>query len=292
MTEEALVNWKSPRFVPSAVQRAALSYQLRATAGSAIPLITDEWLNSFLQEARLPSAAQQTMNLIRIVGDHLRENGEGYEFDDPPDAARIGAFNPDRLHELRDELVEEGSLKVLSAGAAMITGNASFVAPASYGLSLRGWSRYDEEAQGRLAAHYGFIALKFGDTALEQLIATNIKPVVKREIGYDVVDMRNVARAGIIDNILRQQIRDAAFVLVDLTHDNAGAYWEAGYAEGLGKPVIYLCEASKFDRAKTHFDTNHCTTVMWTAGGTPEFQAELIATLRRSLNLFPRSDHP
>ena len=47
---------------------------------------------------------------------------------------------------------------------------------------------------------------------------------------------------------MRERIRDAAFVLVDLTHDNPGAYWEGGYAEGLGKPVIYICEASKFGK--------------------------------------------
>ncbi len=95
-----------------------------------------------------------------------------------------------------------------------------------------------------------------------------------------------MARAGIIDNIMRTQIRDAAFVVVDLTHDNSGAYWEAGYAEGLGKPVIYICEENKFKEAQTHFDTNHCTTVLWSGRGGRDFQKELVATLRRSLNLF------
>ena len=85
---------------------------------------------------------------------------------------------------------------------------------------------------------------------------------------------------------MRQQIRDAAFVLADLTHDNFGAYREAGYAEGLGKPVIYLCEQSKSDSKRTHFDTNHCTTVLWEAGAVDRFETQLIATLRRSLNLF------
>jgi nucleoside 2-deoxyribosyltransferase len=99
--------------------------------------------------------------------------------------------------------------------------------------------------------------------------------------------MRDAARAGIIDNIMRARIRDSAFVLVDLTHDNAGAYWEAGYAEGLGKPVIYICERAKFEKARTHFDTNHCTTVVWTVDDADTFKTELIATLRRSLNLFP-----
>ncbi len=103
-------------------------------------------------------------------------------------------------------------------------------------------------------------------------------------------DLRDVAQPGIIDNILREKIRDAAFILVDLTHDNSGAYWEAGYAEGLGKPVLYLCEQVKFDEKKTHFDTNHCTTVIW--GGSKsndDFSTELRATLRNSLKLFPNS---
>jgi nucleoside 2-deoxyribosyltransferase len=113
------------------------------------------------------------------------------------------------------------------------------------------------------------------------------QPCLKDGIDYELFDMRDVARAGIIDNIMRAQIRDAAFVIVDLTHDNSGAYWEAGYAEGLGKPVIYICEQNKFEEAKTHFDTNHCTTVTWTPDDTESFKKQLVATLRRSLNLFP-----
>ena len=30
------------------------------------------------------------------------------------------------------------------------------------------------------------------------------------------------------------------------THGDPGAYWEAGFAEGLGKPVIYTCEKDDF----------------------------------------------
>jgi nucleoside 2-deoxyribosyltransferase len=111
---------------------------------------------------------------------------------------------------------------------------------------------------------------------------------VKAEIGFDLIDMRDVPQAGIIDNLMRQQIRDAAFVLADLTHDNYGAYWEAGYAEGLGKPVIYLCEKEKFNTYKTHFDTNHSTTLLWNVGSEADFAALAVATIRRSLNLFPQ----
>ena len=44
----------------------------------------------------------------------------------------------------------------------------------------------------------------------------------------------------------------------NLSDDNNGAYWEAGYAEGLGIPVIYICEESKFDNKSktTHLLSN------------------------------------
>ena len=125
--------------------------------------------------------------------------------------------------------------------------------------------------------------MKFGDPDLDPFVNNVIKPAVK-EIGYDLVDMRDVARAGVIDNIMRTQIGDSAFVIVDLTHDNSGAYWEAGYAEGLGKPDVYICERAKFEEASTHFDTNHCTTIPWSKDDPEQFRNELIATLRRSLD--------
>ena len=102
--------------------------------------------------------------------------------------------------------------------------------------------------------------------------------------------MRDVATAGVIDNIMRMRIKEARFVIADLTHDNNGAYWEAGYAEGLGKPVIYICEAEKFEREKKplRYEPLHDHSLVKGRRGT--FQQELTATLRRSLDLV--DDHP
>lgn len=137
-----------------------------------------------------------------------------------------------------------------------------------------------------MSASTGFLAMKFEDPELEELIKKSLKPAIKERLQFDLQDMRELAEAGVIDNIMRAKIRDAAFVIVDLTHDNSGAYWEAGFAEDLGKPVIYICKKDKFEEKSTHFDTNHLTTVMWTVGGEQEFVNQLIATLRRSLNIF------
>lgn len=48
-------------------------------------------------------------------------------------------------------------------------------------------------------------------------------------------------------------------MVVDLTHQNNGAYFEEGYAMGLGKPVIQLCRKD----TKLHFDIAQKNTIIW-----------------------------
>src|SRR6266478_4852346 len=99
------------------------------------------------------------------------------------------------------------------------------------------------------------MALQFGDAILDQVDATCFKPAVLRT-GFELRVMNEKQAAGLIDNQIRAAIRGARFVVADLTHDNNGAYFEAGFAEGLDLKVIYTCEEKKFLAKKTHFDTN------------------------------------
>jgi nucleoside 2-deoxyribosyltransferase len=221
------------------------------------------------------------------MGDHYQSTGESYVVSPARDVSRVGVLNETMLWTLIHELTRRELIQDLSEVKQLGPRPGRVGEAPPIGLTLDGWDRYEAERRGRFAGRYGFIAMKFGDPDLDPFIETAVKPIVKAKIGYDLIDLRDVSQAGVIDNLMRQQIRDAAFVLADLTHDNSGAYWEAGYAEGLGKPVIYLCRRAKFDLAKTHFDTNHCTTVLWDEENRESFQKELVATLRRSLDLFP-----
>ena len=53
---------------------------------------------------------------------------------------------------------------------------------------------------------------------------------------------------------------------------------------GSDSPYICICEKKKFVKKKTHFDTNHCTTVLWSKDDNDNegFSQELVATVRRS----------
>ena len=268
--------------LPDPVQYAVLSHLIRTKSAYSSPgegepfTITRELLDSLCSDGTLPSPAVQAANIVRFIGDKVSHSGKPLDQLPVGFHAIIGALNREMALRLIGELQERKILMIDNA----VGGNLINIT-----LTLDGWKQYEEEKRGQFEGNYGFIAMQFDDPELDPFVKDVVKPAVKEDIGYDLVDMRDVGRTGVIDNIMRTQIRDAAFVIVDLTHDNSGAYWEAGYAEGLGKPVLYICEKTKFDEKKTHFDTNHCLTVPWSRENDEGFKQELIATLRRSLNL-------
>ncbi len=120
---------------------------------------------------------------------------------------------------------------------------------------------------------------EFGDENLDKMLDDHFRPCVK-QTGFEIYRLDDVPRAGLIDDKLRVEIQSSDFLIADLTHDNPGAYWEAGYAEGLGKPVIYTCEKNKFETKKTHFDTNHHLTIIWDIKNPEEAEQALKATIR------------
>jgi len=134
------------------------------------------------------------------------------------------------------------------------------------------------------------MAMRFGDPVLEHMLAEVFRPAAA-QAGFKLFKLDDVPKAGLIDDRLRIEIQASDFVVADLSHDNLGAYWEAGYAEGLGKPVIYTCEQAKFEATKTHFDTNHHLTIVWDSEHPEDAGSALKATIRATLpHLAKQSD--
>jgi hypothetical protein len=124
--------------------------------------------------------------------------------------------------------------------------------------------------------------MKYGEKEVDWIYENYFKNAV-RATGFDLYRLDEAPKAGLIDDKLRVEITTSRFLISDLTHENPGAYWEAGYAEGLGKPVIYTCEKEKFETSKTHFDTNHHLTVIWDKENPEAAVQQLKATIRATL---------
>jgi len=268
------------------IRRAALSHALRTRKEfpldtERLPVLDNMGLEEFRRsEKGLPVKLQQADNIIRYIGDHERKTG--MELENPPIEfyAIIGAPGPNSACRLAIELAARGLLKLTDA--------STFDGPEflKTSLTLDGWERWEKGRAGKIDSKTGFMAMQFGESALEQFLKDVIRPAVEAIPGYALSRVDDRPKAGIIDVILRQAIRESAFVIADLSHANNGAYWEAGYADGLGKPVIYICEKSKWAENRTHFDTNHCTTIIYEKENSDEFTMQLIATIKNTLDQF------
>ena len=87
------------------------------------------------------------------------------------------------------------------------------------------------------------MAMKFGDSTLTKVVDECFKPAIKKT-RFDLQTLLEQPKAGSIDDRIRVEIRNSKFLIADLTHSNNGAYLGAGFAEGLGKIVIYTCKKS------------------------------------------------
>ena len=126
--------------------------------------------------------------------------------------------------------------------------------------------------------------MQFGDPQLDNVFVEFFKPAAKRA-GFDLRKLDEEPRAGLIDDRMRLEIRTSRFLVADLSHRNPGAYWEAGYAEGLGRPVIYTCSKEVFNdpSKRPHFDTNHHLTIVWDPSNLKKAADDLVITIRATL---------
>lgn len=146
-------------------------------------------------------------------------------------------------------------------------------------LTMEGWERYSQLKRTNATSRTAFMAMQFGDKKLERAVNECFKPAVARA-GFDLRLLTDQQPAGLIDDQIRAAIISARFVVADLSHGNAGAYWEAGFAEGLGMPVIYTCETQRWTETKTHFDTNHLVTIVWEGDNLQDAGTRMTATIR------------
>jgi hypothetical protein len=132
-----------------------------------------------------------------------------------------------------------------------------------------GWRRADEVAEG-IRGDGVFVAMSF---------APDLKPVFDEAISpaleacgfsgpFRVDDDEHYRRSNEpgytdkIDDRIIAGIRKARFVVVDVTHNRSAVYYEAGFAGGLGKPIIWCCREDRIGEDLC-FDTRQIGHLPW-----------------------------
>lgn len=128
-------------------------------------------------------------------------------------------------------------------------------------LTGHGWKRIEEierEKTGKESIQT-FVAMSF-DEHLNSIYENGIKKAIEAA-GYNPrrIDLEE-HNEKICDQIIAE-IRKSRFLVADFTEHKAGVYFEAGYAVGLGIPVIWLCHKDQI--GTTHFDTRQYNHILW-----------------------------
>lgn len=102
-----------------------------------------------------------------------------------------------------------------------------------------------------------FLAMKFREETKE--LREKIKEGLKE---FNVRIMDEIEHNHQIIPEMLYEIRNSRFVIAELSHHNNGAYYEAGYALGLGKEVIHICDKKEL-KSGLHFDVAQVNTIFY-----------------------------
>jgi len=140
-----------------------------------------------------------------------------------------------------------------------------------YRLTADGVSQFEKVTQGGVNGDQCFVAMWF-DNELRPIYDNGIEPAI-RAAGLTPMRIDRKEHNNKIDQEIIDEIRRSRILVVDVTCQIAkvggrkvgiargGVYYEAGYAHGLGIPVIWTARDGMADHL--HFDTRQYPHIMW-----------------------------
>lgn len=125
------------------------------------------------------------------------------------------------------------------------------------------------EGRKEESSSIGFCAMWFNEE-VASLWTSVIEPAT-RLAGYEPLRIDGKQHNGKIDDEIMASIRGSRFVVADFTGNRGGVYYEAGFAHGLGLPVIFMCREGD----ELHFDIRQYNCIFWKPDGLEDAQARL-----------------
>lgn len=148
-------------------------------------------------------------------------------------------------------------------------------------ISPKGWMALSD--RNSTDSPVGFVAMWFSP-AVQDLYDDVIKPAIEAT-GYEPLRIDSKEHNNKIDDEIVASIRAAKFVVADYTGERGGVYYEAGFAHGLGIPVIFMAK----EATEIHFDTRQFNTIFWKADDLASARDRLRNRILATLGQGPRN---
>ena len=159
-------------------------------------------------------------------------------------------------------------------------------------VTIEGLDYFEKNILQSLKNNQCFVAMWFNDKEnlengefnMSKVYTEAIEPAIQNEERNNKIKAVKINdlnyNSDVVDEII-SQIRRSKFVVVDLTGNRGGVYYEAGFAEGIGLQVIYTCNSEWLMGNKeknippVHFDTNHKNIIEWQYDNLEDFRKKL-----------------
>jgi hypothetical protein len=206
-------------------------------------------LNSRLLErvisASFPNLQQRIEFYLQLAVKLQGPLNNDFNSTDPALVSASYSINVNEMAVIRRYLIEKGFVEVRGGDR--------------YRVSAAGFLEADRRAEKASLISDAFVAMWF-DEQMHQIYHAGIAPGVQ-DAGYRPIRVDLVEHAGKIDDEIIAQIRRARFLIADFTGQRAGVYFEAGFAMGLGKTVVWSCRADEIPNL--HFDIRQYNCIDW-----------------------------
>ena len=223
--------------------------------GEELPLVTPKLVKEAISKRPL-TVHERADRLLRYLADQANSVGEVTEIN----------WEPSRLWD--SDLVamawsESTTLREVNYFLRYLVGkNWVSKDQIAYQVTVDGHSRIADQA-ATVDSSQAFVAMWFDDDVTEAY-EKGLKPAIEQS-GYEPLRIDQKSDVNKIDDEIIAEIRRSRFLIADFTHGEEGArggvYYEAGFAHGLGIPVICTCRSDMVD--KLHFDTRQYHHTVW-----------------------------
>jgi hypothetical protein len=126
-------------------------------------------------------------------------------------------------------------------------------------LTADGLLIFEEQNLAAGVSRQAFVAMWFNPEVADAYLHGIASAVTSA--GYEPLRIDQVHHEGRIDDRIVAEIRRSKFVVADFTGHRGGVYYEAGFAHGLGLPVIFCCRQDALK--DLHFDVRQYNTIDW-----------------------------
>ena len=131
-------------------------------------------------------------------------------------------------------------------------------------ITIEGWERIEELQREQPNSRKAFMAMSFAKE-MDAAWIEGFEPGIRDTKFFEPVRVQDIEHAGKIDNLIIAEIRTSGLLVADFTGHRPSVYYEAGFAGGLGIPVIWCCREDQI--GDVHFDIRQYNHVVWTDPG-------------------------